>query len=91
MPAPADIGDGVAAAATLIPGVGTYREVRADLSRIEDVATAARRWVSDRHNWVRVGWFAAGSIMITTGVIMLGIGPARAAASTARNVKKAVT
>lgn len=36
---------------------------------------AARAWISDRHNWTRVAWFAGGSVMFTVGALMLGERP----------------
>lgn len=36
-----------------------------------DAVVATRRWISDRHNWMRVGWFVLGAAMIYGGVIIL--------------------
>lgn len=36
-----------------------------------DTVDAVRRWVGDRHNWVRVGWFGAGVVLIVAGVIVI--------------------
>lgn len=34
---------------------------------VVDAVTAIRRWVSDRHNAVRVAWFVAGYALIIAG------------------------
>jgi len=38
---------------------------------IANGAGAVRRWVSDRHNWVRVGWFGAGVALMFVGATMI--------------------
>lgn len=40
-------------------------------SDLTDSLSAVRRWVSDRHNWVRVSWVVGGASMFTVGVIMM--------------------
>jgi hypothetical protein len=52
-----------------LPGADT-------LGTLTDTARAVRAWVSDRHNWTRVAWFASGSVMFTVGALMLGERPA---------------
>lgn len=36
-----------------------------------DGVVAVRRWISDRHNWVRVGWFVAGGLLFYGGIAVL--------------------
>lgn len=48
-----------------------------------DALDATRRWVSVRHNWVRVGWVAAGATLIAIGAAVLVKPATRAAARTA--------
>lgn len=36
-----------------------------------DAVMAVRRWMSDRHNWVRIGYFGAGLAMIYIGAAWL--------------------
>lgn len=50
------------------------------LSGLDDGITAVRTWISDRHNWVRVGWFAAGGAMLTIGFVMVAERPVMKAA-----------
>lgn len=38
-----------------------------------DAVVAVRRWISDRHNWVRMGWFAAGLAMIYIGAAWMSM------------------
>jgi hypothetical protein len=61
--------------AGLIPGAGLAGD-------ITDEALAIRAWITDRHNWTRVGWFLAGAVMFTVGAVMLGERPIAAAANT---------
>lgn len=44
----------------VIPGADTANAV-------VDAVEAMRRWIGERHNWVRLGWFAAGLAMIYIG------------------------
>lgn len=56
------------AASSVIPGVD-------QLGDVADTARAVRAWVSNRHNWTRVAWFAGGSVMFTVGALMVGERP----------------
>lgn len=51
-----------------IPGFGV-------VSDFTDGITAVRKWISNRHNWTRVAWFAGGSAMFTIGAVMVGERP----------------
>lgn len=54
-----------------------------------DGVVASRRWMSDRHNWVRVGWTMGGAFLMYMGVLMLakpGIDSAVEAAGKAAEV-----
>lgn len=51
-----------------IPGLGV-------VSDVSDGITAVRAWISNRHNWIRVAWFFAGSAMFTVGALMVGERP----------------
>ena len=53
---------------SIIPGVG-------ELAGLADTVTAARRWVSDRHNWVRVSWVGLGVFLVAAGVIWMARKP----------------
>lgn len=68
----------------------------AGLDALGDAAGAARAWVADRHNWVRVGWVVAGVVLFgiglnalasraTGGAVSAG-GVTRGVQSTARRV-----
>lgn len=62
----------------------------------EAAATAAaaieqvKTWISDRHNWVRVGWFVAGYTMIVVGVAILAKPAVDKAASSVGKITKGV-
>lgn len=67
-----------------IPGIGV-------VSNIGDGITAVRAWISNRHNWTRVAWFAAGSAMFTVGAVMVGERPlSQGVTSVAQPVGKVV-
>lgn len=36
-----------------------------------DGIVASRRWLSERHNWTRVGWTIGGAFLMYMGVLML--------------------
>jgi hypothetical protein len=36
-----------------------------------DGMVAVRRWIGVRHNWVRVGWFVSGMILMYAGAFMI--------------------
>lgn len=36
-----------------------------------DAIASARRWTSDRHNWIRVIWFGSGVVLILGGLVLL--------------------
>jgi hypothetical protein len=57
---------------------------------LDNAVTAVRRWTSDRHNWVRVGWFAAGMVLLIGGVSTFAARPAAAAASSAAGAARKV-
>lgn len=59
--------------------------------QLDDVAAAAHAWISDRHNWVRVMWFAGGVICVAVGVAMLAQRPATEVASKVVPAGKAVS
>lgn len=61
---PAQVGGAIRRVAGVIPGAS-------EAAGFLDAAVATRRWISDRHNWVRVGWFVLGAGMIYAGVIVL--------------------
>lgn len=48
----------------LIPGADAANAVI-------DGIVASRRWLSVRHNWIRVGWTVGGAFLMYMGVIML--------------------
>lgn len=55
-----------------------------------DAITAARRWIGVRHNWVRVGWFATGGVVLVLGLVIMFRGPlGRGGAVVAGQVKDA--
>lgn len=46
-----------------------------------DGIRAVRRWVSDRHNWIRVGYFLGGAWLFGVGAVMVAGRPASKAAA----------
>lgn len=56
-----------------IPGVGDAL----------DAVVAVRRWISDRHNWARIGWFVGGVAMFTVGAALVARPAVEAAAKEA--------
>jgi hypothetical protein len=36
-----------------------------------DGVTAARRWISDRHNLIRIAWFGSGVVLIIAGAVII--------------------
>ncbi|MGE5827532.1 MAG: hypothetical protein ACM30G_04105 [Micromonosporaceae bacterium] len=58
----------VSAAPSVIPGAG-------EVAGVVDTFVAARRWISDRHNWVRVAWVVSGFVLIATGVAWMARRP----------------
>ena len=49
------------------------------LAQITDLGQAlgaVKRWISDRHNWVRVGWFVGGVVLMVGGVAVMAGKPA---------------
>lgn len=72
-PSPADRAEDVLTAPVrmvsgLLPGADAANSVA-------DAATAVRRWVSERHNWVRVSWFITGVTIAWIGVVVLARKP----------------
>jgi hypothetical protein len=61
---------------SIIPGVGAAEQALSYVS-------AAKAWVSDRHNWVRVGWTTLGVVLIYGGVIVIARKPIAASATKA--------
>lgn len=47
----------------------------AALGDLTDSVRAVRAWISNRHNWVRVGWFLSGAAMFTIGLVLIGERP----------------
>jgi hypothetical protein len=47
-----------------IPGVDSA-------NALIDGIDATRRWMSDRHNWIRVMWFGAGMILMIGGAMII--------------------
>jgi type IV secretory pathway VirB2 component (pilin) len=86
-----------AAAAGVIEGAKQVRQTVTGLlpgadaaASVIDGIVATRRWISDRHNWIRVGWFVSGAVLFYGGAYMI-IRPATeplatAAAKTATKV-----
>jgi hypothetical protein len=73
----------------VVGGVGVVADAQTaagqqldDLLGIGSSVAAARAWISDRHNLVRVAWFGGGVICFAIGAAML----ARPAASAAATV-----
>lgn len=65
---PLQVAGAVTQVAGTLPGA---QEVNA----LIDGITATRRWMADRHNWIRIGWWAAGSACIYIGVGILARKP----------------
>jgi hypothetical protein len=75
---------GVKTVTGLIPGADAA-------NAILDATTAARRWMGDRHNWVRVGWVVAGFALVAIGASILVRKPiGQAGAAVNANVATAV-
>lgn len=70
IPTPGDIATGTKVVLGSIPLPGLDQA-----ATLVDSVTAVRRWVSDRHNWVRVGWFVGGSLLLWAGVLVLARKP----------------
>jgi hypothetical protein len=56
-----------------IPGASAVADITGQLA-------AARAWVSNRHNWVRMAWVASGLVLVVAGVIVMAGEPVRDAA-----------
>lgn len=52
----------------VVPGVG-------ELAGVVDSLAAARRWMGDRHNWIRVLWVMSGFAFVVTGVTWMARKP----------------
>jgi len=61
----------VVTAPSAIPGVG-------ELAGFVDGLTAARRWLSDRHNWIRIVWVVGGFSLMVSGAVLIARGPLEA-------------
>lgn len=70
----------------LVPGAGAYSAAQQAVAYLD----AAKRWVADRHNWVRVGWTLAGGLLIYGGVIVMARRPIASAATKAAAVASKV-
>ena len=64
----------IMAAPSVIPGVG-------ELAGVVDSMLAVRRWISDRHNWVRVVWVVGGFSLMVTGAMLMARRPIESAAT----------
>lgn len=62
-----------------IPGLAAVTDIGAGIG-------AVRRWVSDRHNWVRVAWTVGGLVLMASGVAVMAGKPAASAVRTATKV-----
>lgn len=74
---------GPGGAAAVAAGQKVAQKVQApvdSLDALKDGAAAVRRWVSDRHNWVRVTWFSGGLVCFVVGAVMVAGKPAASAA-----------
>jgi hypothetical protein len=65
------LGQGQKVATGLTGGVG-------GVTAAVDSIVATRRWIGDRHNWLRVAWFMAGSGLLMVGLTILVRKPAMA-------------
>jgi hypothetical protein len=83
IPTPGDIATGTKVVLGNIPLPGVDQA-----TALVDSATAVRRWISDRHNWVRVGWFVGGSLLLWAGVVVLARKPIIATAQGAGTAVK---
>jgi hypothetical protein len=62
--------------ATDTGAAGAARTIVEGAGDVTDAARAVRRWISDRHNWARIGWFAAGVALFTIGAVAVAARPA---------------
>lgn len=62
-------------AAIVGQGAQALKTAQGTITDITGALTATRRWVSDRHNWVRVAWTVSGLVMIYVGVVVLARRP----------------
>jgi len=64
---------GAVADAVTRPVTSVAGDVAAGLGDVTDGVRAVRRWVSDRHSWVRVAYVVAGGLMFAVGVVMVSM------------------
>lgn len=57
------------------------------LDAVGESLAAARRWISDRHNWIRIGWAGIGVAAIVVGGTIMA---RKSIAAGAKVVTKAV-
>jgi hypothetical protein len=79
IPIPNPVVPGQVLPAPDIPGAGVLADLSASLH-------AARAWLSDRHNWVRIAWTGMGVALIYGGVIVLARRPIESTAKVAASV-----
>jgi hypothetical protein len=58
---------------------------------ILDSVIAARRWMADRHNWIRVAWFVGGGMLLVGGALTLARKPISGIASNAGATPSKIT
>lgn len=64
-----------------IPGVSDVMQVASEVGRIAQATAKAANWISDPLNWLRIGYVAAGGVLLALGVTMAVKGQALTVAS----------
>lgn len=59
---------GAAAGAAVGGAITDAREAAGNLPGLAEIS-AARAWMANRHNWVRVGWFVGGLVLMIAGAV----------------------
>jgi len=79
VPNPLNPGQVAGAAQTAVKTVVGVVPGAKEAAGILDAVIASRRWLSDRHNWVRVAWVSAGFALVVGGAFVLARRPVNAA------------
>jgi hypothetical protein len=82
-------GNALLAGVNALGGPGAVANLN-PFSGLDATVSAARAWVSDRHNWTRIMWFGGGVVCFAVGVAMLAGRPAGQAITTVVPAGKAV-